>query len=236
MQARRAGSTGPPIRSDLVPKPGGGHRQLVHLDAGDSSRYEALVRPVAVAIESRQGPGVIANRLAFGAGPSMLSPWHPARRRWRAVMRRLATRAPVIVTADVADCYGSVTAETVRRALRRCGVDDVRADDLEAFLRSLEMRGVRGLPIGPEPSALLANAVLATGDRALLRLGLRPFRWVDDLVVACPNASVADLAIEALDEALRGEGLRLHGTKTARWLDPAAFRRRSDAPPSVVGT
>jgi len=236
VQARRPGSTGPPIRSDLVPKPGGGHRRLIHLDADDSARYRALVRPVAVAIESRQGPGVIANRLAMGAGPSLLSPWPPARRRWRAVMRQLASRAPVVVTADIADCYGSVTAGTVCRALRRCGVDDARADDLEAFLRSLEMRGVRGLPIGPEPSALLANAVLTTGDRALLRLGLRPFRWVDDLVVACPSASVADLAIEALDEALRGEGLRLHGTKTARWLDPAAFRRRTETRPSVVGT
>ena len=36
-----------------------------------------------------------------------------------------------------------------------------------AFLERLHERGVRGLPIGPDPSAVLANAVLAEMDRAI---------------------------------------------------------------------
>jgi hypothetical protein len=72
---------------------------------------------------------------------------------------------------------------------------------------------VRGLPIGPEPSAVLANAVLAEMDGAIRRAGARHLRWVDDVFLWGTRADVRR-ALGALDDALSRAGLALHPEKT----------------------
>src|SRR5438128_9048216 len=110
-----------------------------------------------------------------------LRPWGPA---WRAFVRTrasLARRGGWMVRADVRECYPSIRPLVVERTLLRlgCRADAVRT--LRAWLERLEEHGARGLPIGPDPSAILANAVLAPADRAF-REGSSPHvRWVDDV-------------------------------------------------------
>jgi len=120
---------------------------------------------------------------------------------------------------DVAECSGSITPGAVGRALARVGADRETVDDIVTWLRDLASFGVDGLPIGPEPSAILANAVLGAGDRALDGTGVRWFRWVDDWVLIAEGMPAAERALDALARGLRAESLTLRDDKTARWND-----------------
>jgi hypothetical protein len=208
-----------PVRSMLVPKPGGGSRRLVRLSRDDDVRFRGLVEPFATPVDRSLRPSVIAGRLMPGTGRAALAPWRPAHRRWRRLLDRTLAERRVVVATDVAECYGSISPEAVGRALERVGASGEPVRRLVGWLHALEPFGVTGLPIGPEPSAILANAVLSAGDRALAATGVRWLRWVDDWVIVAESRSEAERALAGLAAALERDGLLLHEVKTHRWSD-----------------
>ncbi|MDQ3991681.1 MAG: RNA-directed DNA polymerase, partial [Actinomycetota bacterium] len=74
-------------------------------------------------------------------------------------------------------------------------------------------QGYAGLPIGPDASAVLGNALLLGCDATLAPF--RFLRWVDDYLVALPAVSAAGEVLDRLDHALDGLGLSLAPAKTA---------------------
>jgi hypothetical protein len=210
----------PCTRLVASPKRGGGVRWLSLLDSDTETRYAALVDSVAPAIEASLGPEVVANRAAPGT-PSIglrLRPWRPA---WNAYLRsgrHLALGAGAFVAADVRRCYPSIGPDLVGRTLRQlgCAMDDVRG--VTTMLEALDASGVPGLPIGPNPSAVLANAVLAGADEELRAAGVRHLRWVDDVWIFAPGRHEALTALGSLATWLEGQGLSLAPEKT-RILD-----------------
>ena len=205
------------IRCERVPKPGGGWRTLVSLDEVDRRAYDAVVGAVTPYVQRALAPGVIANRARAIDGIVHLEPWHLARRRYRraiAVASRSGSDAAFV--GDVRDCYGSITAETVEDALHRIGAPTEPAIAVGHVLRSFDARGVVGLPVGPSPSAVLANAVLTPVDIALARASEGTvLRWVDDVVVFAGDRPAARRAADAFDRALEEVGLVSHDGKSA---------------------
>src|SRR5205807_804496 len=114
----------------------------------------------------------------------------------------LSAHGRLVVHADVRRCYPSITPGTVAGALEELGAcgEDVRA--VVALLDRFQEEGVSGLPVGPDPSAVLANAVLASVDRTLERLGCRHVRWVDDVWASARDADHARSALDRLRLAL----------------------------------
>ena len=210
-------STGPPSRNDAagprfepVAKPGGGLRWLTRLDPADDAEYREAVRPLAGRIERALGQEVIAIRTRPVTGGWRLAAWGPARAAWRRTLRRIineATRETTFAVADVHDCYGSISPETIAALL---GSEAAHAVD---FLRRVNERGVRGLPIGPDPSAVLANAVLSELDRAIRGTSATHLRWVDDVFLWGSGADVRH-ALRALDVAAARMDLALQPKKT----------------------
>jgi len=195
-----------PIRWERRPKPGGAERRIARLDPIDDETYRRLVARLVPRLERSLGPGAIANRATVDG---QLRPWPPARRVWRRALRAaLSERRVVIVAADVRECYASIR----EPGLAAAGV----GDELTAFLRGLRERGVEGLPIGPDPSAILANGVLAVADREAAAAGCRPIRWVDDVVFAAAGRRSAQLAFDAWRRSLEELGLEANEDKT-RW-------------------
>lgn len=196
-----------------VPKRGGGVRAMTLLRPDDDARYRALVARMAPSIDAALHPGVAANRLASWDRPSA---WAAERVLWRTrVASALEAEArPVVVLSDVRCCYASVREEAITTGLARAGLGGEDAAALLAFLAGCRRAGVEGLPTGPAPSAVLANAVLAVADDALVSQGVAFARWVDDVVIVAPGAGAAHRAWRAWERALREIGLHPHEAKT----------------------
>ncbi len=205
-----------------VPDGHGGLRRVVRLDPATAGEYARLVGRVLPAVERRLGAGVRANRAVVGpAGGAQLRRWEPARLGWRRSIRAIlaAGRPPSLVVADVKDCYRAIGPGAVIRGLRAAGCRPADVDAIVAFLHRSASWGLRGLPVGPDPSAVLANAALLPVDRSLR--GLVSLRWVDDLVVVAPTAAEAPSVLRAIREAAAEAGLELNESKTAILGDPA---------------
>ena len=213
----RSRSTGPPSRGDRpilrsvpIAKPQGGTRWLTVLDPVGQAEYRAVVRPLAGRIERSLGHEVRAIRASSRGEPWKLAPWRQARASWRGSVRRAirdVSSGTTFAVADVRDCYASISPETLAELL---GPEAAHAI---AVLRRFRECGVRGLPIGPEPSAILANAVLSRLDDAIRRSGVRHLRWVDDIALWGPTADVRE-AMRSLQMAAATLGLDLHLEKT----------------------
>lgn len=190
----------------------GTERRFVVLDADTRGRYVELVARSAGAIEALLSPVVMANRVAsWNEYPPrlMLRPWRFERRLFATRLAGLAARGGALAFADVRRCYASMSPSIVGDTLHRAGVGT--ACELEAFLAGLERLGVEGLPVGPDASAVLANAVLAHVDRALREGGIEHLRWVDDVVLAGADAAAA---LSIFREALAAIGLHPNESKT----------------------
>ncbi len=194
-----------------------GVRQLTLLDEPTSDRHAAVVAAVAPTIEASLGDEVVANRVAEASvsPPTLrLGGWRSGRVRFAGAARALALDAGAMLVADVRRCYASIGDAVVGDALERsgCGSGDVRA--VLAFLDDVHRVGVSGLPVGPEPSAVLANAVLARADDAIRAFGARHLRWVDDFWIFAPDRDAASAAVSGLRNALGSAGLSLSPAKT----------------------
>ena len=195
-----------PVARVAVPKAGGGVRWLDVLDPHEEAVYRAATARVAWTVEARLGPGVVANRVDDPSPALRLEPWRRARRRFvRAAMP--TEGAGVIALADVRDCYASITPVVVEESLLGLGCERGAVAGLGLVLRRLGDRGVAGLPVGPEASAVLANAVLARADRAVAGEGCRHVRWVDDFVIEAPDRRAATRVLGRLARALERLGL-----------------------------
>jgi reverse transcriptase-like protein len=186
------------------------------LNDRDAAAYERTVARVVPAVEQRLSVRVLANRSGADASRVRIRPWEPARARWHGSAGRLlaAPHPPVVVLADVRDCYRSITPETAARGLAAAGCDRSDVAAIVRFLRSLRPEGIRGLPVGPEPSAVLANAALLPLDEALLATGVSWLRWVDDVVAFTPTRREAARVLDVVRATLGVLGLSANDAKS----------------------
>ena len=202
----------------------GVERTLVVLGHEDRLAYLRLAAAAAPGVEAGLTDSVVANRVACcSLDPPGLSlrPWRLERRAFADALRELARMHRTLVFADVAECYASIGPGLVRTSLQAIGARGGR--EVEAFLARLGRAGVLGLPVGPEPSALFANAVLAHVDRALAAEGVAHLRWVDDLVLGVRDPKEATEGLGVIRSALREVGLHPNERKTRVVVDPGAL-------------
>jgi len=203
-----------------------GARWLTELDDGAAATYAACVAPIVPVVEAALSPAVVANRVAaICTHPPRvyLEPWRSARQRFERLGAWQAALSHALVMTDVVACYPSIHPEIVSSTLQTLGAEAAAAARVGEILRVFTVAGVRGLPIGPEPSAVLANAVLSVGDRGLAESGFRHLRWVDDFVVFVDEPADAPRALAVLEGALSSVGLELAEGKTRVVLDPAGI-------------
>jgi hypothetical protein len=193
-----------------VPKAGGGVRWLVQLDPADDAAYRAAVTPLVGRIERSLSPEVLSTRAVIAGSRWASAPWRPARGAWRSALRVAIAAAPrgtMFLVTDVRDCYGSIAPETIASLLGPAATGAL------VLLHRFRDEGVRGLPIGPTASAVLANAALAELDASLRAAEVRHVRWVDDVVAWGARADVRR-ALRSLRIAAGSIGLELHEGKT----------------------
>lgn len=212
-----------------------GRRLLTVLDQATLQTYTRHVAQVAWEVEASLSQRVLANRVAACSTDPLelrLQPWRAERNAFAGRLSELAERWGALVFVDVRRCYPSISPAVVGAELRRIGV--ATAGEVESFLRGLQAEGVCGLPVGPDPSAILANAVLGHVDRRLEDLGFTYVRWVDDVVLASPDPTNA---LSLVRRALAEIGLRVNEAKTRVIVDatPAALGPGLGSPTRRIG-
>lgn len=210
------------MRVELAPWPGKPGRRMCLLDPVTAAAYEEAVEPAVPAIERLLEPWAVGNRVV-ALRPLRLEPWREARARYRAIAEREAARAGLALRIDVRECYRTISAGAVDAALRAGEVVSEHRGRIAAALDAFARGGIAGLPVGPAPSAVLANLVLAAADRALA--GERWLRWVDDLVVFAPDAARLAEAERRVTTALAALGLATHPAKRRTAEGPVAVLR-----------
>jgi len=195
----------------VITTPSGARRLIVDLDERDLARYASVVANVARHVERSLGDGVLAHR----TGPRGPAPIAPGWARWRRCLAA-ATHHPdlVVLRSDVRRCYRSIGPDAVAAGLRRAGAGAAARSDVDETLARFRAAGIDGLPIGPAPSAIVANAVLAVADDAIRAEGVLHLRWVDDVALVGDHRAVAR-AFRAWRAAIVDLGLRVHDDKTS---------------------
>jgi transcriptional regulator with XRE-family HTH domain len=205
-------------RTALAPKATTGFRLVSQLDPLDTLLYAGAVHAVAPQIEAVRAPETEV--FSYRAEPDENGALWKNDVRWSGFVARgkeLAAQdgCRTVLVADIADCYGQVAIPTVMEALEDAGVGAVRTATIGRLLDRFAGRRGRGLPVGPHPSALLAELVLNRVDDQLRRAG-RPFvRYVDDIRIFCRDERDARAAWHDLAAFLPDRlGLSLNDAKS----------------------
>lgn len=212
------------VRSLLAPWPGKTGRSLTVLGPTAAAEYAAAVGSVALAVDLALGAGVHGGR-ATSFDPLELEPWREARARYRRAALERSGTARAALRLDVADCYRSIGLDTVRAALEGVGAPPDGIGATLRFLGRVRAAGIPGLPVGPEPSAVLANAVLRHLDEAGEGLEAEHLRWYDDVLLLGATAAAVLRAEASVARAAADLGLRMHPGKRRLAIGPSEVRR-----------
>ena len=190
------------------------------LRLSDETLYTALVLAASKSIEAKLGAEVFSYRVAHPNDEGLMKPQGPAWEKFQEAQRPPATDgwSDTLIT-DVSGFYEYIDVEYLTQVLLDLGVDPSVANALKGLLKGWQKKsGLRGLPQGPDASAVLANAYLIPVDEAMraecTRRGWRYLRWSDDIRVLTPSRDDARMAAFILSGAMRRRGLYLGPAKT----------------------
>ncbi|HEY6926726.1 MAG TPA: RNA-directed DNA polymerase [Steroidobacteraceae bacterium] len=144
---------------------------------------------------------------------------HPSRlSRERALSRAGATH---LLKADISQFYPSLYTHAVGWAVdpklrerKHWNNRKLLGKQLDQALMDLQGKVSQGLPIGPDLSFLLAEAVLGQVDRSLKLPKGMTYRWFDDYEIACTSRQAAEQTLARLAKLLDTYKLRLNPEKT----------------------
>ncbi len=139
--------------------------------------------------------------------------------RQRKEVRSLSRHEPFpgALVTDVTNYFPSIATEILIKHLTSLSAPREAVSYVEAALLSWQGAGLKGIPIGPETSALLGNVFLSPIDDELTSLGFKYVRLTDDLVVLPPHTGVGlDDVVSLIDDRLAQLGLKRSELKTER--------------------
>ncbi|WP_156040488.1 RNA-directed DNA polymerase, partial [Chondromyces apiculatus] len=191
-------------RKMLVPKDAAAFRNAAQLDPIDSLLLAALVYEIGALIERRRSPvaeqRVFSYRFDPSADGTLYSPdrWDAF---WETSIRRAAVSS-VVLTVDITDFYNQIYHHSIENQLQACGLTAPATKIIMNLLKSSTVSVSRGIPIGPHPTHLLAEASLIPIDQLMAQRGLEYCRYVDDIHVFCDSEEKAQVALFAIVNVL----------------------------------
>ncbi|HLW72240.1 MAG TPA: RNA-directed DNA polymerase [Candidatus Binataceae bacterium] len=132
---------------------------------------------------------------------------------------------PFMCRTDVTKFYPSIRFDLLEDLLLRCRCNH---KIVRRLLRTLEFwrdqTGLRGLPIGPEASAVLGNLFLAPVDQSIIASGADHKRYGDDILIFTKTRALREAVVTLLDKELPMLGLTRSEEKTKLFDDPEEAR------------
>ncbi|MGF6369675.1 hypothetical protein OKW40_002425 [Paraburkholderia sp. RAU6.4a] len=188
---------GPP-KAIAWPKARGGYRVVHQLEPLDAIVYVALTHSVAEQIaDARMGPEVACSyRMSidessfFGEGSGF--------NLYRAQCEHLSGEYQYVLSTDISDFYNQIYLHRVGNAIESATGDHKAGFQIEQFITRLNNKASQGIPIGPAPSVVLAEAVMIDVDQHIQNMGLYHVRYVDDIRIFANSRKELEHCLEDL--------------------------------------
>jgi len=213
-------------RRFIVPKDDISYRQATQLDPQDSIILSALVFQYGQQIESLRLP---ANRVfSYRFNPTLPDGLYSSKTAWNNFWTTAASytaRHSHVLYCDIADFYNQVYHHTVENQLISAGLPNQAVKWIVNLLESTTAGVSRGVPVGPHPIHLIAEATLIPVDNSLAAAGIRFIRYADDIIVFCKSDREAKAALSTIATVLdKQQRLTLQRHKT-KFYEPSDFLR-----------
>jgi CRISPR-associated protein Cas1 len=194
-----------PLRMVQLSKASGGVRSIAIASPADRVVDRAVAEVIDRAIDPVLSPRTFAYRRGLGVDDAIDT-----------LLGDRSEGLECVVRSDIRSCFESIPKDRLLEVVS----DYVTPELCELIWRLLE-RGdrpahgpVTGIPQGLSISPILANLYLSSIDVAMVGAGQRSIRFADDFAVSVEAPRDAETALQALDDATRGVGLRLNRKKT----------------------
>lgn len=208
---------GPPRRF-IVPKDDMSYRAATQLDPLDSVIFTALIHQFGQQIEERRRSPSENSVFSYRFSPSgegdlysMGNSWNSF---WNTCMAH-AKNSNVMLVVDVADFYNQIYHHTIENQLVESKFPNQATKWILRLLETISAKVSRGIPVGPHPAHLLAEASMIPIDNSLAARGLRFCRFVDDIIIFTSDDNEARKALYQIAEILdKQQRLQLQRSKT----------------------
>jgi retron-type reverse transcriptase len=212
-------------RRFIVPKDEVSYRQATQLDPQDSIILSALIYQFGQQIESLRLPATRVFSYRFN--PTLADGLYSSKTAWNnfwTAAAAHATKYSHILYCDIADFYNQVYHHTVENQLVSAGLPNQAVKWIVGLLESTTAGVSRGVPVGPHPIHLIAEATLIPVDNSFATAGIRFIRYADDIVVFCKSERESKTALSTIATVLdKQQRLTLQRHKT-KFYEPSEFR------------
>ena len=202
--------------------------RIVHqLDPVTSLAYGALAHAVGSFLEDARADDVTACSYRFRPADGAFFSGGAGYENFRIRSRELAETHDYGASIDIADFYNQIYSHRVRASIEASGNGlEGLAADVESVIHAVNSGASKGIPVGCDPSALMAEGIMIDVDQLIARYGVRHTRYVDDIRMYSDDPQRLLGVIESISEYLYDHHrLHLNASKT-RLLPQEEFIER----------
>lgn len=133
-----------------------------------------------------------------------------------------------VICTDIADFYQRIYLHRVENCIASATENEDAKSLIERTIKSFRSRQSYGIPVGGSASRIIAEAVIADSDAALLGEGYEFTRFVDDYrIFVKENQNPYEILSFLAEQLFLSEGLTLNGQKT-RVIEAAEYEKFLD--------
>ena len=194
---------------NLAPKPNGNFRIVHQLDPIDSLIYTALIREVCEIIEDYRIPESENIACSYRIKPDLEGSFFSSNTGWDKWISRTEYlvdkyETGFVIVADIADFYNQIYTHRVQNLIEEAGngAYDELSRAIEMFLSGLNKKTSRGIPVGPAPSIVLAELIMASIDNKIRTYTDDFVRYMDDIRIFFKKREDAVYALHELTQYL----------------------------------
>lgn len=190
----------------LAPKPNGTYRVVHQLDPIDSLIFTALLYENSSLIESYRIPEARKIACSYRIKPdtngSFFDSGNIGYLDFLEKAEELTKKftSGVVLICDIVDFYNQIYLHRVNNVLSEAGSKAGKV--IESFLAGLNTNISRGVPVGPAPSILIAEAIMGDIDKKILSYTDSFTRYVDDIYIFFKTEYAANYFLHELTKYL----------------------------------
>jgi len=209
-----------PFRRCLVPKYRYGFRVATQLDPLDMLVYTALIYEIGEDLERNRLPSnaqvVFSHRFMPDDSDYLFFDQNMNYKAFQEHSRELAEKYRFVAVTDIADFYPRIYLHRLENVLDSAAKGhSPHVNAIIRLIKSWNQNVSYGIPVGNNPSRLLAELVIDDVDRNLLSEGFVFCRYVDDYRIFCNSPEEAYKRLAGLANLLfESHGLTLQSQKT----------------------